>query len=357
MSKYIEPLMIGCSKFYRGKGVISLLAAEIKRLGGKALLIGGPSSVDRVWALVEKDCSQAGVQVELVRHPGQCTRDSAKKYAAKALNEGFTVIVGVGGGKCIDQAKCTSVFADLPVITVPTSIATCVASSMVAILYTAEGKCDGSENLKKEIDVCIADENVIATAPARLLASGMLDSMAKLPEVLQKVEGMDPADIDVIQTIQISNSKDIYAFLAKNAVELYDQGQASPKFGDVVVTNLIQTSLVSGFAAGSGQLAIAHGVYNNMRSYFTEQARPYLHGEMVAVGVLVQMHFNGSSLKEIDDLRAMMQRLNMPSCLREIGFQPTEENMSLMCKLLAQDTKVTDPQRVQAIRAALDYAV
>lgn len=355
---YIEPLMIGCSKFYHGKGVIKLFADEVKRLGGKALMIGGPSSVDRVWALVKDDCAKAGVEVKLIHHKEQCTRANAEKYAKMAKEEGFNVIVGCGGGKCIDQAKCTSVFADLPIVTVPTAIATCVASSMVAILYTAEGQCDGSVNLKKEIDVCIADEDVIATAPRRNLAAGMLDSMAKLPEVLQKVEGMDPADIDVIQTIQISNSKDIWAFLEKNCVKLFDEGEKNEKlFSDVVVCNLIQTSLVSGFAAGSGQLAIAHGVYNNMRNYFTEQARPYLHGELVAVGVLVQMLYNGSSKEEVEAVRALMRRMDMPATLKEVGFPGDEESLQLMTKVLAEDTKVTDPARIQAIRDALEYAL
>lgn len=352
---YIEPLMIGCSKFYSGKGVISLFADEVKRLGGKALLIGGPSSVDRVWAAVADDCKKAGVEVTLVKHTEQCTRANAEKYAAMAHEKGCNVIVGVGGGKCIDQAKCASVYAELPIVTVPTIVATCVASSMTCVMYTAEGTCDGQVNLKKEIDVCIADEDLIGSAPGRYLASGMLDSMAKLPEVMQKVEGMDPADIDVIQTIQISNSKDIWNFLFNNSKELYDNGKQSKNFSDVVITNLIQTSLVSGFAAGRGQLAIAHGVYNNMRNYFTEQARPFLHGELVAVGVLVQMHFNGSSTQEIEAVRSLMKAMDMPATLREIGMEPNEKNLSLMCDVLAKDTNVTDPARIKAIRAALDY--
>ncbi|MBR5428894.1 MAG: iron-containing alcohol dehydrogenase [Firmicutes bacterium] len=352
---YIEPLMIGCSKFYNGKGVISLFADEVKRLGGKALLIGGPSSVDRVWNIVADDCKKAGVEVVLNKHTEACTRANAESYAAKAKELGCNVIVGVGGGKCIDQAKSASVFADMPIVTVPTSVATCVASSMTCVMYTAAGTCDGQINLKKEIDVCIADEDLIATAPNRMLASGMLDSMAKLPEVMQKVENMDPADIDVIQTIQISNSKDIWNFLFHNSKELYDNKENSKNFSDVVITNLIQTSLVSGFAAGRGQLAIAHGVYNNMRNYFTEQARPFLHGELVAVGVLVQMHYNGNSTDEIEAVRALMKSMDMPATLHEIGLEPTEENLSLMCRVLAEDTKVTEPDRIKAVRAALDY--
>lgn len=353
----IEPLMIGCSKFFHGKQVVDLLIPEIKRLGGHALMIGGPSSVDRVWPLVADQAKRQGVPVEVYKHTEQCTRDWAQAYTKIAQEKGCTVIVGVGGGKVIDQAKCASVFADLPIITVPTSIATCVASSMVCIMYTAEGKSNGSVNLNKEIDVCIADEDLIGAAPPRLLASGMLDSMAKLPEVLQKVEGLREDELDVLQTIQTTNSRAIYSFLERNAVELYDQGQDSPLFGDVVLTNLIHTSLVSGFAAGSGQLAIAHGVYDNMRTYFTEEARPYLHGEIVAVGILVQMHFNGNPEAEIVAVRDLMKRMNMPCSMREIGFVPNDENIKLMCDALCHDTAVAAPDRVAAVKQALLFAL
>lgn len=351
----IEPLMIGCSKFFHGHQAIAQLVPEIKRLGGHALLLGGPSSVDRIWALIAEQAKSAGITVELYKHTEHCTRDWAHEYARIALEKGCTVIVGVGGGKVIDQAKCSSVFAELPIITVPTSIATCVASSMTCIMYNAQGQCDGSVNLNKEIDVCIADDDVIATAPPRTLAAGMLDSMAKLPEVWQKVEGLKEEEINVIQNIQIINGRAIFTYLQRNALELYTKGQDSPLFGGVVLTNLIHTSLISGFAAGSGQLAIAHGVYNHMRNYFTKEASPYLHGEIVAIGILTQMLFNGNTEAEVLALRDLMQKMNMPCTMREVGFVVTDENVKCLCQALCKETDITSPERIAAVEKAVNF--
>ena len=38
----VSALKVGCGKFFHGEGVISLLAGEIMRLGGKALWGGLP---------------------------------------------------------------------------------------------------------------------------------------------------------------------------------------------------------------------------------------------------------------------------------------------------------------------------
>lgn len=46
----VSALKVGCGKFFHGEGVISLLAGEIMRLGGKALLVGGATGIGRAIA-------------------------------------------------------------------------------------------------------------------------------------------------------------------------------------------------------------------------------------------------------------------------------------------------------------------
>ena len=148
----VSALKVGCGKFFHGEGVISLLAGEIMRLGGKALLVGGPTSVDRVMDAARESLDAAGVSCVVRRHTDYCTVAWAETYAALARSEGCTVLVGVGGGKCIDEVKCAAHFAGLPIITVPTSIATCVATSMVCIMYNEKGQRAPAVNLSKEVD-------------------------------------------------------------------------------------------------------------------------------------------------------------------------------------------------------------
>lgn len=69
----VSALKVGCGKFFHGEGVISLLAGEIMRLGGKALLVGGPTSVDRVMDAARESLDAAGVSCVVRRHTDYCT--------------------------------------------------------------------------------------------------------------------------------------------------------------------------------------------------------------------------------------------------------------------------------------------
>ena len=58
------------------------------------------------------------------------------------------------------------------------------------------------------------------------------------------------------------------------------------------------TGLISGLARGSNQCAIAHKIYETTRILFPAESRPYLHGEIVALGLLPQLIYNGEAEKE-----------------------------------------------------------
>lgn len=339
---HVSPLKVGCGKFFHGKGLVALLPSEIKRLGGKALFIGGPSSMDRVMQAAEADLISSKVTYQIVRHEAQCTTQLAEKYAGMALEGGYTVLVGCGGGKVIDEAKGASYFSGLPIITVPTSLATCVATSMVAIMYNDKGQRAPAITLKKEVDVCIADEDLIRSAPRRLLAAGILDDIAKMPESYhQKMNVRDYRDCGLEEYIQILNSRGIYHFLLGEGRDLYDNGKNAKRFHDAILTNLLHTSIVSGFADGSGQLAIAHATYDFMRNFNTEKASAFLHGEIVAVGLMIQMAFNGYPESEIQKVRDLMAYMHMPLTLRDIHFDVTPDSLDFFIGKVAEATSLS----------------
>lgn len=344
-------LRVGVGKFFYGNGCISMLFEEISRLGGKPFVIGGPTTTPLVLNIVHDSFVTAGI-IPVVRiHTGACSRSWAQTYQQEAKENGCTVILGIGGGKCLDLAKCTATFSNMDLICVPTSVATCVASSSVCIMYHNDGTPDGSVAMHKEVDVVIADTQVIATAPKRTLAAGILDSIAKLPEVIHNVKIENYQDCELEKYICTVNSRGIYEFLMGEGRNVYDNGLASGRMTDVILTNLLHTSVVSGFSCGVNQLALAHGLYDCVRRSFTKEAAHMLHGEIVALGVLMQLKFNEMDSSYISDVRALMQHMKLPVTLTQLGIAPTVENINTLIDYLIPATALSENDRPRLQRA------
>lgn len=354
-NQYIN-LRVGVGKFFYGHGCIKELAAEVKRLGGKPLLIGGAGSVKRVLELSRDAFEKEGIQPVVCPHTEACSREWANTYVDLARKEGCTLILGVGGGKCLDLAKCIATFGGMDLICVPTSVATCVASSSVCIMYHNDGSPDGSVAMHKEVDVVIADTDVIATAPKRTLAAGIFDSLAKLPEVVHNTRIDTYHDCSLEKYICTVNSKAIYDFLMGEGRNVYDNGLASGRFTDVILTNLLHTSVVSGFSCGVNQLALAHGLYDCIRRSFTQEAAHMLHGEIVAVGILMQLHFNKMEESYVEEVRALMSHMQLPTTLTQLGVEPSEANLQVLVEYLIPSTGLI-PADETRLRQALAQIV
>lgn len=346
-------LRVGVGKFFYGSNCISMLFKEVSRLGGKPFIIGGPTTTPLVLNIVHDSFASAGISPVVRIHTGACSRSWAQTYQQEAKENDCTVILGIGGGKCLDLAKCTATFANMDLICVPTSVATCVASSSVCIMYHNDGTPDGSVAMHKEVDVVIADTQVIATAPKRTLAAGIFDSIAKLPEVVHNVKIENYEDCELEKYICTVNSRGIYEFLMGEGRNVYDNGLASGRMTDVILTNLLHTSVVSGFSCGVNQLALAHGLYDCVRRSFTKEAAHMLHGEIVALGVLMQLKFNEMDSSYIADVRALMQHMKLPVTLTQLGIVPTVENLNTLIDYLIPATALSEDDRPR-LQSALD---
>lgn len=332
---------VGTGRFICGNGVIADLEQETCHYG-KALIIGGPKSVGIVSEHIKIE--SLGI---VYKHEGECSRNHALRYSKIAKEKDCSVIIGIGGGKCIDLAKCVATYGDMPIITVPTSIATCAATSAVCIMYTDNGASDGSVPMNREVDVCIADYEIIAGAPRRLLAAGMLDSLAKLPEVIHNLKIHTYKDCGLAKYICNGNSRIIWEYIMGEGWDLYHKEKRPEDFADVILTNLLHTSVVSGFSVGSGQLALAHGLYDFMRRVYTQESYDVLHGEIVGVGLIMQMYYNGNTESQIGELRNFMEGMGMPLTLTDIQFPHSENSRRSLVDYLCENTQVADREQLE----------
>ena len=87
-------------------------------------------------------------------------------------------MLGIGGGKTLDCAKALAHFMGVPVAIAPTIASTDAPCSALAVIYTDSGEFERYLVLPHNPDRVIVDSQIIAGAPARLLAAGIGDALA-----------------------------------------------------------------------------------------------------------------------------------------------------------------------------------
>ena len=317
---------IGSGRYLQEGGIIKALGEEVLRLGTSPWIIGGKTALSLTRCKIEKSLCAADVRYRIEEHRGTCNDEDARHFADIALKEGYDVIVGVGGGVIMDFAKMTAHFASLPIINIPTSSATCAAYTPLSVRYTREGRTVGTYHHKREVDAVLADTAVIATQPPRLLLSGVFDAMAKFVEIKQRYNEQVkdyPLGLDYAYAL----SKRTYSELSdKTEMALADvqNGVVSDILERVIFNTVAATGVISGIARGSNQCALAHKFYEITRVLFNEQARGYLHGEIVGIVLLLQNRFNGDTEKNYE-LLTIMKKYTMPYRVTDIGIERTEE--------------------------------
>lgn len=118
-----------------------------------------------------------------VWHRGPCIDDAVASIAQAKLESRSDVIILVGGGRVLDTAKAAADELDLPFAAVPTSPATCAAVTPLSVMYTPEGRFLRSRATQRAPGFAVSDTGLLADAPDRLLVTGMIDALAKVPEV------------------------------------------------------------------------------------------------------------------------------------------------------------------------------
>jgi len=353
-----ESFRIGCGRYIQGAGYVERIGDEVLRLGNSPLIVGGKTALLLTNKKIEKSLNEKCNKYEFITHQGTCNEERATEIAEYAKENGFDVIVGVGGGVICDFSKLCGYFAELPVINVPTSSATCAAYTPLSVRYTPEGRTLTTLHYEYEVDGVIADTEVISTQPARLLLAGVFDSMAKLLEIKQRYNE-DDEEFSLGLDYAYSMSERSYKFLTDKTMKCLEdlkKGEISDDFEKVIFTCIGATGAISGIARGSNQTALAHKFYDSTRALFPAEAKPYLHGEIVGVGLLLQNHFNGDVANN-KALLEMMKTYNMPSSVTEIGIEKTEENFNKLYEKICNTSAIdkNNSAECEKFRKSLEY--
>lgn len=296
-----------------GKGI----ADVCNRHGKKMLLIGGEKALAAGKERLLSALADTEIEiVDMVLFGSDCTYDNIHKWASYAKECGADMIMGMGGGKALDTAKGAGYEADLPVFTYPTIASTCAATTALSVVYRADGSFDSFYFYERPAYHCFIDLTIIANAPDQYLQAGMGDTIGKFFECHFAARG-DKLQHSSALGREISNM--CYAPLleyGEQALKDCRSHEASVSLKQAVLANIVSTGLVSLMVLDEYNCAIAHSVYYALVLLpgFEEK---YLHGNVVAYGVLVQLlvdHDREEALK----LKEFLQKLDIPTTLKEM---------------------------------------
>lgn len=312
---------IGCGRLLFSHGALKHLGAEVAALGQHPLILCGEHAFQVVGHLIQEQLQQSNLAFQIERYRDACSEESAQYFAQMIAENRFDLIIGAGGGRILDLTKIIADISNVPVVTIPTISATCAAYTPLSVVYTLDGRCKGTWYFKREVSLVVCDLDILCSQPPRYLAAGMIDAIAKHVEIKHHLHALPPDAQDVFLAQQLAQTiyQDLFSFGEAAMDDLN-----SDKAIRCIFHSIITTGMVSGIARGMYQAAMAHAFYEAIRTLFPHDSKPWLHGEIVGVGLRLQELYAGNRL-EAAQLTDFMRQLGMPLSLTDLSIPVTED--------------------------------
>lgn len=344
----IRRMLAGANHYYQGCEILRRVGAEAKEQGWETVcVVGGANALKAAWTPVREGLQAHGVGYVLRQFGGFCTAGEIDDLARCAAEYRCDAIIGVGGGKALDLSKAAAALLKRPVLTVPTSAATCAAFAPLSIVYNEQGQQAESRFHSTEVAAVFVDLTVIARAPARLMAAGMADALAKSCEYSSAFPELRYGDIDTAKYCGYRLAQAGDEVLLSCGAQAYDDVLAqrvTPALEDAVFASIANIGVVSGMCGYTnkpgGRFAIAHGFNEIIRGRWEKDPRRWLHGELVAVGILAQMHVNNRPDRDIQQVRQFYRSIHVPASLTDLGMALSPEDFARFQREIADNTSM-----------------
>ncbi|MES1261606.1 MAG: glycerol dehydrogenase [Acidobacteriota bacterium] len=316
-------LQIFCSpgRYSQGPNATAFLGEEIRTLGleGPALIIAGRSAAALLSSTWETSLGQAGLEYRVLGFRGECSSPEIARGKAAATETGARLIIGAGGGKVLDTARAVASDLGLPVVNCPTIASSDAPCSALSVVYTDEGVFEQYRIYRRNPDLVLVDTAVIAKSPARFLVAGMGDALATWFEAkVCSAGGVRNMRGGASTRSALALAELCYKTLLADGIGALDALQCqtvTPALERLVEAN----TLLSGLGFESSGLAAAHAIHNGLTT--AEATHPYMHGEKVAFGVIVQLMLEEQPAWVVQEVLEFSTSVGLPVTFGGIGME------------------------------------
>lgn len=307
----VDRRRVAPAQYVASHDALSQLPDLVADLGGRAALVHGQVGLGAAETVAGSLLPDA----VRVPHRGYCTRRRVSAIAEELRRRKVDVVVAVGGGKVLDVGKAAAQEAGLKIVTVPTSPATCAAMTPLSVIYREDGGWDHGMALPSCPDAALLDLGLLERAPSRLLASGVLDALAKMHEVrlsLRRVDTLSPTEEAAASLCSALEGRIDLAALQPIFRSREDQTMSPAPLAEAVVA---YPGWIGGFAGEASKIAAAHAVHNGFTRLVSTGS--VLHGELVGFGLVVQELLEESDPEGVVEVARI---LDAPLGLAAMGY-------------------------------------
>ncbi|RRJ84399.1 glycerol dehydrogenase [Aestuariirhabdus litorea] len=267
----------------------------------------------------------AGIETRIATFGGECSLREIEQQVAFLRDDTQPVdaLIALGGGKTIDAGKSIAYRLQVPSIVMPTLASNDAPCSAISVIYTPEGVTESFEVFEQSPALVLVDTAIIAEAPARFLVAGIGDAMATWYEA--RACQRNPAGITpfgVRPTLAGTALAEVSARALFDYSTLAVQAVESRRVNEALEHIVEANTLLSGLGFESGGIAAAHAVAQAF-TLLEEVDHNYLHGEMVAYGVLTQLLLEGDQT-EAERVGRLFAAVGLPVNLAQLGLEATD---------------------------------
>jgi glycerol-1-phosphate dehydrogenase [NAD(P)+] len=302
------------AKVLIGEGVISKLGEFLQESAGDKKIV--VSSGSNVTAKVRKAVDSALKDEPIWVSVEAADMENVSRVMRAASTSGC--VVGVGGGKSVDVGKLAAFKLHLPFYSVPTSASHDGISSPFASLKGLDRPY--SVMAKPPVGI-LADLEVIASAPRRLLASGCGDLVSKLTAV---------KDWQLAHRVTGEYYGNYSASLALMSAEVVlERSRMMGTFGKESVRELVEALISTGVAAGIAGSSRPCSGSEHLFSHYLDILAPDagLHGEKCGLGTIMMSKLHGLDWRHV---RSALRNVGAPVQASQIGVDDSKVVESLV---------------------------
>ncbi len=312
---------------FRGNDAWEKSLPHISRLTKSPLVLGRSIHTHNLKKKIFLDLKNQRLNVDSENLNFDCCYEDISRIKNIILKNKNDSIIAAGGGKVLDSGKYIADCLSIPCITVPLSASTCAGWTALSNIYTKNGQFIKDVSLRACPKILVFDHKFIQTAPSRTLASGIADALAKWYESSITSSKID--DGLVQQAIQISRVlRDQLLIDGEKAFKGEFDNYLS--WRNTIEACGLTAGLVGGIGGEKCRTAAAHAIHNAITQIIIPNK--FLHGEIVGVGLLLQLRLeamkNNNKLADqsIKQLLVLMKELNLPTTISELGINVFEND-------------------------------